>query len=422
MRKEHYAWIICFAGALLIFISMGVVSNGFSIFLPYIREEFGLTNAQTSTLVTVRLIMNFVSLLFIGIYYDHLNIRLGATLSVGFAVCFVILDGYTETETVAMLLYSLTAGIAAGLLYTFCERAYRFAEGFLFGTALASWLVPQILNMEADGRTGRIVRLVIAIAAGVLFALLAKILRPVLSALLGGTVLALLTESFVSYESIPYLPQILDLSEGMYRNILPLAFAGIGFLVQLPQWITGIREEKERKAAERYAAQLSADSSESSTESAPRETEENAQTDRGQTQAGLSVAEAEAVLVEKARELALAASRNAEEMRLRERYEDVAEGLYSAQAAADRLGMTEEQFLEGMRLSGYEVPNTEQESGDTESPEPAAEEPEAEEPAAEEQEAEEQPEGEPDGNIREEGPDLSEEGQADLGEDQESTE
>ena len=80
MRKEHYAWIICFAGALLIFISMGVVSNGFSIFLPYIREEFGLTNAQTSTLVTVRLIMNFVSLLFIGIYYDHLNIRLGTVL------------------------------------------------------------------------------------------------------------------------------------------------------------------------------------------------------------------------------------------------------------------------------------------------------------------------------------------------------
>ena len=363
-------------------------------------------------------------------------------LSVGFAVCFVILDGYTETETVAMLLYSLAAGIAAGLLYTFCERAYRFAEGFLFGTALASWLVPQILNMEADGRTGRIVRLVIAIAAGVLFALLAKILRPVLSALLGGTVLALLTESFVSYESIPYLPQILDLSEGMYRNILPLAFAGIGFLVQLPQWIAGVREEKERKAAERYAAQLSADSSESSAGSAPQETEENAQMDRGQTQAGLSVAEAEAVLVEKARELALAASRNAEEMRLRERYEDVAEGLYSPQAAADRLGMTEEQFLEGMKLSGYEVPNTEQEPGDTESPEPAAEEPEAEEPAAEEpaaeepeaeepaaeepaaeeQEAEEQPEGEPDGNIREEGPDLSEEGQADLGEDQESTE
>ena len=282
----------------------------------------------------------------------------------------------------------------------------------------------------------------IAIAAGVLFALLAKILRPVLSALLGGTVLALLTESFVSYESIPYLPQILDLSEGMYRNILPLAFAGIGFLVQLPQWIAGVREEKERKAAERYAAQLSADSSESSADSAPQETEENAQTDRGQTQAGLSVAEAEAVLVEKARELALAASRNAEEMRLRERYEDVAEGLYSPQAAADRLGMTEEQFLEGMKLSGYEVPNTEQEPGDTESPEPAAEEPEAEEPAAEEpaaeepeaeepaaeepaaeeQEAEEQPEGEPDGNIREEGPDLSEEGQADLGEDQESTE
>lgn len=114
MRKEHYAWIICFAGALLIFISMGVVSNGFSIFLPYIREEFGLTNAQTSTLVTVRLIMNFVSLLFIGIYYDHLNIRLGATLSVGFAVAGFFMYSFARTYT-GFIMASAMAGLTYGL-------------------------------------------------------------------------------------------------------------------------------------------------------------------------------------------------------------------------------------------------------------------------------------------------------------------
>ena len=399
-------------------------------------------------------------------------------LSVGFAVCFVILSGYTDTETVRMLLYSLAAGVAAGLLYTFLERAYRFAEGFLFGTALASWLVPQILNKEPDVNPGRIIRLVIAIAAGVLFALLAKILRPVLSALLGGTILALLIEAFVPYESIPYLPQTLNLSEGMYRNILPLVLAGIGFLIQLPQWVTQVREEKERKAAERYVEeQTSGSSGSGDSGSSPEESEESTETDSRQIPAGMSVAEAEAVLVEKARELALAASRNAEEMRLHERYEDVAEGLYSAQAAADRLGMTESQFLEGMKQSGYTVPGSEgseqeeeqipetaqmseeekapeeaQEPEEEKAPEEAQEpeEPEAAEQVSEEseeqtpaeqetdeqtpaeqetdvqipedQETEEQPEGEPDGIIREESADLPQEGQTDLGEDQRSPE
>ena len=387
-------------------------------------------------------------------------------LSVGFAVCFVILSGYTDTETVRMLLYSLAAGVAAGLLYTFLERAYRFAEGFLFGTALASWLVPQILNKEPDVNPGRIIRLVIAIAAGVLFALLAKILRPVLSALLGGTILALLIEAFVPYESIPYLPQTLNLSEGMYRNILPLVLAGIGFLIQLPQWISQVREEKERKAAERYIEeQTSGSSGSGDSGSSPEESEESTETDSRQIPAGMSVAEAEAVLVEKARELALAASRNAEEMRLRERYEDVAEGLYSAQAAADRLGMTESQFLEGMKQSGYTVPGSEgSEQEEEQIPETAQmpeeekapeearapEEPEAAEQVSEEseeqtpaeqetdeqtpaeqetdvqipedQETEEQPEGEPDGIIREESADLPQEGQTDLGEDQRSPE
>ena len=389
-------------------------------------------------------------------------------LSVGFAVCFVILSGYTDTETVRMLLYSLAAGVAAGLLYTFLERAYRFAEGFLFGTALASWLVPQILNKEPDVNPGRIIRLVIAIAAGVLFALLAKILRPVLSALLGGTILALLIEAFVPYESIPYLPQTLNLSEGMYRNILPLVLAGIGFLIQLPQWITQVREEKERKAAERYIEeQTSGSSGSGDSGSSPEESEESTETDSRQVPAGMSVAEAEAVLVEKARELALAASRNAEEMRLHERYKDVAEGLYSAQAAADRLGMTESQFLEGMKQSGYTVPGSEgseqeeeqipetaQMSEEEKAPEEVQEPEEDIEPAAvqepeeqeaaeqvfeesekqapaeqetdvqipEDQETEEQPEGEPDGIIREESADLPQEGQTDLGEDQRSPE
>lgn len=365
--------------------------------------------------------------------------RCMAGLSVGFAVCFVILCGYTQTEPVRMVLYSLLAGVAAGLLYAFLERGYRFAQGFLFGCALASWLVPEILKMSPDDNPGRILRLVIAAAAGCVCALLAKRLRPVLSALLGGTILGLLAEALIPYETIPFLSENLHLSEGMYRNLLPLVLAGLGLLAQVPQWVNLIREEKE-KAALQAAAELSQASSAGEGEgsedrknsgdgedekSRTRGEKENTETENGQMPSGLSVAQAEAVLVEKARELALAAARNVEEIRLRERYEDVAEGLYSAEAAAGRLGVSVDQFLEGMKQSGYALPEAtrqsdeEPESADTK--EQPGEEPESAD-TKEQPEAAEKTEGETDGLVREEGPDLPQEGQTDLGEDQGSSE
>ena len=59
MKKPHYGWVICITCTLLLFVTMGTVSNGFSIYLPYIMEEKGLTHAQTSSLVTLRCLVAF---------------------------------------------------------------------------------------------------------------------------------------------------------------------------------------------------------------------------------------------------------------------------------------------------------------------------------------------------------------------------
>ena len=203
-------------------------------------------------------------------------------------------------------------------------------------------------------------------------------------------------------------------------------------LIQLPQWIRVIREQKERKLLEERNAEETRESSGEETDSPEEETQQ----ETVPTPAAVSVAEAEAILVEKARELALAASRNAEDVRIRDRYEDVAEGLYGADIAAARLGMTVEAFLEGMRESGYAIPGEEepvaegaedmkQEANPQNDNEPPAEdagesddnEPPAED--AEEKELEAEPEeGDTDGTVREESSDLPEEGQEDLGADQ----
>lgn len=279
-------------------------------------------------------------------------------LAVGFAVCFVILQGYVPMEETKLLLFSLASGIVCGVLNAFAQRVFRFAEGFLFGTALGTWLVPDVLGKDLSEDPGRIFRLLIAIACGALAALLAGKLKFVLSALAGGAVLGLLTESFVRYESIPYVPEVLELSEGMYRNILPLVLAGIGILIQLPQWIGQLRREKEMKsrAADDTDTLFSASAERTDSETGQEEEDQAAGTP--DTAVSVTIAEAEAVLVEKARELAQAAARSAEDIRLHERYEDVAQGLYGPEAAAGRLGISQEDFLTGMRKAGYELPQT----------------------------------------------------------------
>lgn len=81
MKKFHYGWVICVCCTLLLFVTMGTVSNGFSIYLPYIMAERGLTHAQTSSLVTLRCLVSFLAMLVIGFYYRKVSIRVGTTIA-----------------------------------------------------------------------------------------------------------------------------------------------------------------------------------------------------------------------------------------------------------------------------------------------------------------------------------------------------
>jgi MFS family permease len=93
---------------------MGAVSNAFSIYMPYIRDEFGLTNAQTSTLVTMRLIVAFVCMLLIGKYYDLFNIRVGGSLAAAFGGLTFLIYSFASDFT----LFAVGAGVS-GLAYGF---------------------------------------------------------------------------------------------------------------------------------------------------------------------------------------------------------------------------------------------------------------------------------------------------------------
>ena len=314
-------------------------------------------------------------------------------VSVFYIVLIILITEYSIPMDRA-LVYAALAGAGAGFLYAFLERVFQFAAGFVFGTVLSAWLLPVSFHMKMTSGKGRIWALVIAIAAGVLFALAAKKLKFILTALEGGVVLGLLCDAYLpvtgTFQKIPWIKD--KLTENQVLNLLPLLIAATGALVQLIQVLSIRAEQKALEIPTGEERDLARDRTVERTDSPDSEAakEEEAQPDEG----AVSMAQAEEVLVEKAKELALAAARSAEQARLKERYEDVAAGLYSAEIAAARLEMSEEAFTAGMKRAGYSIPGEETALEGEEQTEAA---PEGEEHTEAAPEGEEQTETAPEG-------------------------
>ena len=85
MKRIHYGWVICFACTLMLFVTIGMVANNFTVFMPFVKENYGFTHTQTSSLVTIRCMISFLSMRFTGLYYEKVDIRVGTALAVLFA-------------------------------------------------------------------------------------------------------------------------------------------------------------------------------------------------------------------------------------------------------------------------------------------------------------------------------------------------
>jgi len=93
LKRPHYAWIICLAGALAFCASMGLVANLFALFLPDIIGEQGLTNAQGSWLTTTRSLFTLASMLVVNQLCDRFGLRKVMTLGCGLtAVAYLLLS------------------------------------------------------------------------------------------------------------------------------------------------------------------------------------------------------------------------------------------------------------------------------------------------------------------------------------------
>jgi len=92
----------------LIFVSIGTVSNGFSVYLPYILKENGFTNSQTSSFVTLRCLFSFFSMLLIGFYYKKISIKTGAVVATVCASIVFLIYAFSTSY----LMYSVGAALS----------------------------------------------------------------------------------------------------------------------------------------------------------------------------------------------------------------------------------------------------------------------------------------------------------------------
>jgi len=178
-KKIHYAWVICFAGMLIVFASLGVISNGFAIYLPYLIKEFNLTNGQNSSLMTARWVTTFLSMLFCNKFYEKMTFKWGTAISVGFAALSHFMYSWANSYT-ACLIASLVMGFGYGLgamipttilISKWFKKSRQLALGLCAtGSSVAVIFLPRILtaymertNLQSAFRVEGILLVIIAI-------------------------------------------------------------------------------------------------------------------------------------------------------------------------------------------------------------------------------------------------------------------
>ncbi len=81
MKSIPYRYVICACGTALIFISVGLLSNAFPIYFPFIMEIRGFSNTQISLLTTMRSLTALFSMFAADRYYERLNLKRGIALA-----------------------------------------------------------------------------------------------------------------------------------------------------------------------------------------------------------------------------------------------------------------------------------------------------------------------------------------------------
>lgn len=142
IKRPHYAWLICFAGALALFTALGLGVNVLSFFIQDIKTQEGFSEAQGSLLLTIRNMSSLVSMLVVNQLCRRFGPR--SLLLVGNLMVFACYAGFSVSNS--FFAYCCCT-ILMGLGYTFggsVPVAFIFGKwfesrrSFAMGTAAAT--------------------------------------------------------------------------------------------------------------------------------------------------------------------------------------------------------------------------------------------------------------------------------------------
>lgn len=119
--KTYYAWAVCFACFIMFMCNMGLLSNGLTVYLPYI-EENGLSHSMGSAILTVRTMFAFFALFFVGVYYRKMKLRGGILAASLLGAAAMVVFGIARSP----FLYYLAAAMAGS----------AYAAGSVYPTSL----------------------------------------------------------------------------------------------------------------------------------------------------------------------------------------------------------------------------------------------------------------------------------------------
>lgn len=140
VKTGSYSWVICAACTLLIICTMGTCTNAFSVYLPYITAS-GMTASATSAILTVRCLFSLFGMLLVPLFYRHLSLRKGMTLTCIMAAFSFLIYSIAHS---APLFYAAAAlaGLGYGLgslipVALVLNRWFKTGRGFAMGICTA---------------------------------------------------------------------------------------------------------------------------------------------------------------------------------------------------------------------------------------------------------------------------------------------
>lgn len=112
MKAQPYRFTICTLSTVMVFVCVGLVSNAFSICLPFIIKVHGFSNTQISLLATMKSVTSLLAMFAADRYYGRLGLKKGIALAMLSASLSFFIYGISSTP----LLYCAASALS-GISY-----------------------------------------------------------------------------------------------------------------------------------------------------------------------------------------------------------------------------------------------------------------------------------------------------------------